>query len=105
MQKSPISFIKSKYSIKNDLEVRGFNDVEIWSYSYMAPFYSAEEVFEWESMRTSYFRIQNNLNTELSNRLKNEFLSKSKPKLNKYGMLELTTGAIFTKATKTSVEY
>ena len=83
-------------ALRNELEQAGFGEICLWSYAYTAPFESAEEAFEWESVRTSAYRMaQSALNPTSVVVFKRDYLRKAQVKRDQYGLLGITTAALF----------
>ena len=83
-------------ALRNELERAGFGEISLWSYAYTAPFSSAEEAFEWESVRTSAYRTaQGELNPASVAVFKRDYLRKAQAQREQHGVLGLTTAALF----------
>jgi len=82
--------------LRGELEQAGFKEINLWSYAYTAPFASAEEVFEWESVRTSPYRMcRCDLDSDRVMAFKHDYLAQARIKRDRYGVLGLTTEALF----------
>jgi len=83
-------------ALRAELEQAGFKEISLWSYAYTAPFASAEEVFEWESVRDSPYRMcKHDLDPNRVIAFKHDYLGKAQVKRDQYGVLGLTTEALF----------
>jgi len=83
-------------ALRRELEQAGFKEISLWSYAYTAPFATAEEVFEWESVRTSPYRMcKPDLDPDSVMAFKHDYLRKARVKRDQYGALGLTTEALF----------
>jgi len=67
---------------------------------FRSPFDTAEEAFEWESIRTSSFRMRTDLDPARVAAFRQEYLREAQERLDQHGILGLTTGALFGVATK-----
>ena len=93
---APVVRDDPQVALRNELEQAGFGEICLWSYAYTAPFESAEEALEWESVRTSAYRMaQSALNPTSVVAFKRDYLRKAQVKRDQYGMLGLTTAALF----------
>ena len=83
-------------ALRGELEQAGFKEISLWSYAYTAPFATAEEVFAWESVRTSPYRMcKPDLDPDRVMAFKHDYLRKAQVKRDRYGVLGLTTEALF----------
>ena len=83
-------------ALRGELEQAGFKEISLWSYAYTAPFATAEEVFEWESVRTSPYRMcKRDLDPDRVMAFKHDYLAKAQVERDQYGVLGLTTEALF----------
>jgi uncharacterized cupredoxin-like copper-binding protein len=72
------------------------SEISLWSYADTAAFSSVEEAFEWESVRTSAYRMaQPDLNPASVAAFKRDYLRKAQVKRDQYGILGLTTATLF----------
>jgi len=82
--------------LTEELESAGLENVSIWSYGHTSPFESAEEIFEWESIRWTVFRMnKDELDDEVFDSFKTNYLELLSAKLAEHGVLGLSTGALF----------
>ena len=59
----------------------GFSEISLWSYADTAAFFSVEEAFEWESVRTSAYRMaQPDLNPASVAAFKRDYLRQAQVK-------------------------
>jgi trans-aconitate methyltransferase len=66
-----------------------------WSYAYTAPFDTAEAVLEWESIRTSAYRMRTDLDPARVEAFRQHYLREARERHDQHGVLGLTTGALF----------
>lgn len=93
---APIKVENPQMVLRNELQTAGFREIALWSYAHTSPFYSAEEVFEWESVRNSLYRMhQSKLDPKAVRAFKQNYLFKAQEKLDQCGVLGLSTGALF----------
>jgi SAM-dependent methyltransferase len=82
-------------ALRDELVTAGLDLVSLWSYAYTAPFHTAEEAFEWESIRTSVYRMRTDLDPARVAAFRQEYLRAARATLDRHGVLGLTTGALF----------
>jgi len=88
-------------ALRDELEQAGLNDITLWSYNHVSPFYSAAEAFEWESIRNSLYRMhQAALEPSSVAAFRQDYLQKAQEKLTRWGVLGVSSGALFGAATK-----
>jgi len=88
-------------TLRGELEQAGLSDITLWAYGYATPFYSAAEAFEWESIRCSLYRMHEaGLDADSVTALRQDYLQKAQEKLERWGVLGVSTGALFGAATK-----
>ena len=93
--------LEPQAALTAELEEAGLSEINLWSYAYTAPFASAEEAFEWESVRGSLYRVRHaKLDPQRVNEFRRYYLSKAQARLDEYGVLGITTGALFGVAKK-----
>ena len=54
---APVQSVDPRTALRNELEPVGLLEITLWSYAYTSPFHTAEAAFEWESVRTSPYRM------------------------------------------------
>jgi hypothetical protein len=93
---APPSQDNPQVALRTELEQAGFTEINLWSYAYTAPFVTAEEVFEWESVRTSPYRMcMRDLDPDRVMAFKHDYLAQARVKRDQCGVLGLTTEALF----------
>ena len=93
---APPKLDNPQVALRGELERAGFKEISLWSYAYTAPFASAEEVFEWESVRDSSYRMRRrDLDPNRVIAFKQDYLGKARVKRDQYGVLGITTEALF----------
>lgn len=98
---APEKRIEPQVMLRDELKRVGFVDIELWSYSYTLPFHSAEEVFEWESVRTSVYRMnQAQFDESQQQAFRDGYLQTAQATLDQYGGIGLITGGLFGTGTK-----
>ncbi len=82
--------------LHDELRKAGLIDINLWSYSWTMPIYSADHALEWESVRTSVYRM-NYRDMEPGKReaFRQEYLRRAQEKLDRFGMVGLSSGALF----------
>jgi SAM-dependent methyltransferase len=90
-----VGYPRPSDALRDELVTAGLDPVSLWSYAYTAPFHTAEEAFEWESIRTSVYRMQTDLDPARVAAFRQEYLRAAREKLDQHGVLGLTTGALF----------
>lgn len=89
--------------LSTELESCGLEEISIWSYAHVSPFSSAEQLFEWECVRNSYFRMRRPaLDTQSLEVFERDYLRQVSEVLARCGVLGLSTGALFGTGTKTA---
>jgi SAM-dependent methyltransferase len=87
--------------LQNELEKAGLVDISLWSYRHTAPFSSAEETFEWESVRNSLYRMNKaELAEDRLEQFQANYLGIVETKITQYGTVRLSTGGLFGTAVK-----
>lgn len=93
---APARAVDPQTSLRNELEEAGLHEIALWSYAYTSPFHTVEEAFEWESVRASLYRTrQAELEPKCVAAFKADYLNQAQEKLDRHGVLGLTTGALF----------
>jgi hypothetical protein len=92
----PLKIRWPQIALTNELRRIGFEQIAIRSYEHATLFKSAEAVLELESVRTSLYRMQRDgLAPERVKAFEADYLHLMQKRLARYGMLGLTTGAVF----------
>jgi SAM-dependent methyltransferase len=92
---APVASADPLALLRGELETAGLAEIALWSYAYTAPFHTAEEALEWESIRTSPCRMRTDLDPAQVSALQEEYLREARERLERFGILGLTTGALF----------
>jgi len=88
-------------ALRDELEQAGLSEIALWSYGYATPFHSAAEAFEWESIRCSLYRMhQADLDAISVAAFRQDYLQQAQAKLERWGVLGVSTGALFGAAMK-----
>jgi SAM-dependent methyltransferase len=91
-------------ALTNELERAGFGDIALWSYAYTAPFYTADDACAWEGVRISPYRMHKaKLDPVQVHAFEQEYLRQVQAKLDQYGVVGLTTAALFGVGAKPGV--
>lgn len=92
-----------QFALRDDLERAGLNNITLWSYTHVSPFCSAAEAFEWESIRNSLYRMhQASLEPSSVAAFRQDYLQKAQEKLTRWGVLGVSSGALFGAASKSN---
>ncbi|MCZ6679201.1 MAG: methyltransferase domain-containing protein [Candidatus Poribacteria bacterium] len=92
---APVQSVDPQTALRNELEQGGLLEIALGSYAHTSPFHTAEEAFEWESVRTSPYRMQQAaLEPQSVEAFKGDYLRRVQKKLDRHGVLGLTTGAL-----------
>jgi SAM-dependent methyltransferase len=92
---APVHAVNPQDTLRGELEAAGFDSISLWSYAYTAPFDTAEAVFEWESIRTSAYRMRTDLDPARVEAFRQHYLREARERRDPHGVLGLTTGALF----------
>lgn len=92
---APAGVADPREKLRRELEAAGLERVDLWSYAYTAPFATPEEAFEWESIRTSAYRMRTDLDPMRVEAFRQEYLREARQRRERHGVLGLTTGALF----------
>jgi SAM-dependent methyltransferase len=96
LTRMPLKIRWPQSALTNELRGIGFAQIAIWSYEHVTPFKSAEAVLELESVRTSLYRMRRDgLDPEHVKAFEDGYLHLMQIRLARYGVLGLTTGAVF----------
>jgi ubiquinone/menaquinone biosynthesis C-methylase UbiE len=93
---APTQKVNPQTALRNELSLAGLDEISLWSYAYTSPFHAAFDAFEWESVRTSPYRMRRaELDSESVEAFKADYLRRAQQTLERHGVLGLTTGALF----------
>lgn len=82
--------------LRDELRQAGFEQIGLWSYAYTAPFASVEETFEWQSLRTSRYRMARyRFDRERVKAFEADYRTRAEPTFDRFGCAGLTSGALF----------
>ncbi len=83
-------------ALRDELRQAGFDQIDLWSYAYTAPFASVGEAFQWESLRTSRYRMaRDRLDREHLEAFEADYRQRAGQTFDQFGFVGLTSGALF----------
>lgn len=87
--------------VEEELRQAGFAGIQRWSYSYLAPFTSVAEVLEFQCLSTSRYRMaRSRLDPTRVRAFEAEYHRRAAPILARFGVVGLTSGALFGVGTR-----